>query len=65
MHRDPQISLQEIAPPFKSSGGAIIHRCCTDQFIRAELPDKTLRLARIFVITLDKLGCAMQKGAHD
>jgi hypothetical protein len=44
MHCDPQMSLQEIAPPFKSSRGAIIHRCCTDHFIRAELPDKTLRI---------------------
>ena len=62
MHSDPQISLHEIAPPFNSSRGAKIHRYCTDQFIRAELPDKTLRMACIFVITLDKLGCAMQKG---
>src|SRR5207253_5431581 len=62
MHSDPQISLHEIAPPFNSSRGAKIHRYCTDQFIRAELPDKTLRMACIFVITLDKLGGAMQKG---
>jgi Protein of unknown function (DUF2939) len=27
MHSDPQISLHEIALPFKSSGGAKIHRC--------------------------------------
>jgi uncharacterized protein (TIGR03067 family) len=62
MHCDPQISLHEIAPPFNSSSGAKIHRGSTDHFIRAEISGKTLRLACIFVITLDKLGCAMQKG---
>jgi len=40
MHSDPQISLHEIAPPFNSSGGAMIHRYCTDQLIRARFSDK-------------------------
>jgi hypothetical protein len=32
-----------MASPFNSSRGAMIHRCCTDHFIRAELPDKNGR----------------------
>src|SRR5437667_537355 len=43
MHGDPQISVHEIGPLFSSSGGAIIHRLCTDHFIRGELPDKMRR----------------------
>jgi hypothetical protein len=33
MHANPQISLHEIVPPFSSSGGAMIHRLCTDYLI--------------------------------
>lgn len=33
MHSESQISLHEIGPPFSSSGGAMIHRLCTDYFI--------------------------------
>jgi len=40
MHSEPQISLQEIASLFNSSGGAKIHRCCTDHLIRARFSDK-------------------------
>jgi hypothetical protein len=40
MHSEPQISLQEIDPPLSFSGDAIIHRVCTDQFIRAKFSDK-------------------------
>jgi hypothetical protein len=45
MQADPQISVHAIDAPFSSSGGAMIHRVCTDQFIRRELPDKMQRLA--------------------
>jgi hypothetical protein len=40
MHSDPQISLHEIASPFRLSHGGRIHRCCTAQFIRSALRDK-------------------------
>jgi hypothetical protein len=40
IHAEPQISFHEIGPPFNSSAGVMIHRLCTDQFIRAELSDK-------------------------
>jgi uncharacterized protein (TIGR03067 family) len=40
MHSEPQISLHEIGPFRSSSADAMIHRLCTDQFIRAELSDK-------------------------
>jgi hypothetical protein len=30
MHGKPQISPHEIGPAFSFSGGAIIHRLCTD-----------------------------------
>jgi len=40
MHADPQISLQGMVPPFNSSGGAMIHRLCTDHFIRGKVSDK-------------------------
>jgi hypothetical protein len=44
MDSDPQILLHEIGPPFNSSGGAKIHRCCTDHFIRARFSDKLIKL---------------------
>src|SRR6266566_1599093 len=37
MHANPQISLHEIVPPFSSSGGAMIHRLCTDYLILARV----------------------------
>ena len=40
MHSDPQISLHEMASPFRLSHGGRIHRCCTAQFIRSALRDK-------------------------
>src|SRR5947207_13446000 len=40
MHSDAQISLHGIAPPFRSSHGGRIHRCCTDQFIYYLASDK-------------------------
>ena len=45
MHGEPQISFHEIGPPFNSSGGTIIHRVCTDHFIRARVSDKMQRIA--------------------
>src|SRR6266436_10158436 len=40
MHSDAQISLHGIAPPFRSSHGGRIHRCCTAQFIYYAMSDK-------------------------
>ena len=40
MHSDPQISLHEMASPFRVSHGGRIHRGCTAQFIRSALRDK-------------------------
>src|SRR5437660_9503767 len=40
MQGEPHISAHENGPPFSSSGDAMIHRLCTDQLIRGELPDK-------------------------
>lgn len=37
MHADLQISLHEIGLPFSSSGGAMIHRLCTDYLILASV----------------------------
>jgi hypothetical protein len=39
MHSDPQISLHEMASPFRLSHGGRIHRCCIAQFIRSTLRD--------------------------
>jgi hypothetical protein len=47
MDSDPQILLHEIGPPFNSSGGAKIHRCCTDHFIRARFSDKLIKWSRL------------------
>src|ERR1043165_7415399 len=41
MHSDPQMSPHEMTLPFNSSGGARIHRCCTEHVIRGQVPDKT------------------------
>ena len=40
MHSDPQISLHEMASPFRLSHGGRIHRCCTAQFIYYAVSDK-------------------------
>jgi hypothetical protein len=37
MHSDRQISFHEIAPPFSSSAGAMIHRLCTEYLILARV----------------------------
>jgi hypothetical protein len=37
---EAQISLHEIGPPFNCSGGAMIHRLCTDYSIRWKPADK-------------------------
>src|SRR6266404_9393271 len=42
MQSAPQISVHEIGPPFSSSGGAIIHRLCTDYSMRGRYTDKVL-----------------------
>src|SRR5258708_723010 len=42
MQSAPQISLHEIGPPFSSSGGAMIHRLCTDYSMRGRYRDKVL-----------------------
>src|ERR1700730_415124 len=40
MQFEREKSLHEIGPPFNSSGGAMIHRFCTDHPIRCRLADK-------------------------
>jgi len=40
MQSAPQISVHEIGPPFSSSGGAMIHRLCTDYLMRGRYTDK-------------------------
>jgi hypothetical protein len=42
MQSAPQISLHEIGPPFSSSGGAMIHRLCTDYSMRGRYRDKVV-----------------------
>jgi len=54
MHCAPQISLHEIGPPFSSSGGAMIHRLCTDHLIRYRFADKACPARR--AIGLAKAG---------
>jgi hypothetical protein len=54
MHSEPQISLHEIGPFPSSSADAMIHRLCTDQFIRAELSDKMQQIPCVWLgIALD------------
>src|SRR5438132_6162079 len=54
MQGEPHISAHENGPPFSSSGDAMIHRLCTDQLIRGELPDKMqCSRSRLVLITLD------------
>jgi len=45
----------------------MIHRCCTDHFIRGELPDKMVRSVgrRWPTIALDKQHFSIQRTAHD
>jgi len=45
MQGEPQISDHEIpdSSGFSFSGGAMIHRLSTDQFIRARFPDKLIK----------------------
>ena len=51
MHAEPQISAHEMGPPSSCSGGAMIHRLCTDQFIRARFPDKMPGLSALSLQT--------------
>src|SRR4030095_2059256 len=54
MHSDPQISPHEMTLPFNSSGGARIHRCCTEHFIRGQVSDKTHSSCNAFAATIDE-----------
>src|SRR5438128_2400183 len=54
MHCAPQISLHEIGLPLSSSGGAMIHRLCTDHLNRCRFPDKACPARR--AIALAKAG---------
>src|SRR4030095_1052998 len=68
MHSEPQISLHEIGPFRSSSADAMIHRLCTDQFIRAELSDKMQQIPCVCLgIALDSTNGDFQckKNRHD
>src|SRR4029077_10515511 len=46
MQFEREKSCHEIGPPFNSSGGAMIHRFCTDHLIRVRFADKTRTVRR-------------------